>query len=218
MRHRLIGKGTTDENGIAHMTKKTSDGGATWSDASGYTGVGAGEVDVIASLDNPVTSGSVQSEPYTLWDTIVGFTGTTDTGNWEGDSGLTLTYDENGTHATGGGLFRLKVGTNTHYFDGTKDLVIEFDFKTDNPCTWYVVNNSGGRGTAIHAFSSALTDFKHIKWIYDATAHTFTPYLDGTAGTAVDVSSQTLTTLGFQITDWQSDLSVHIKNFMVYYG
>lgn len=197
MAERLIGTGTTNANGVASVT---------------YRGNGRGKIDIIAK------SGRIQSEIYDVWDTIFYTDCTTDTSNWEVDNSATTTYDENGLTVSGGGLLRLKVNSNTHYFDGTQNLIVEFDFKTDNACMWYVINNSGGRGTGIHNFASALSDFKHIKWVYNATAHTFTPYIDGEAQTSVDVSSQTLTTLGFQITDWQSDLSVHIKNFMVYYA
>ena len=55
MAYRLLGSGTTN-----------SDGKATYT----YTGVGAGELDVVASLDNPIVSGSVQSEPYPLCDAL----------------------------------------------------------------------------------------------------------------------------------------------------
>ena len=85
MAYRLLGSGTTDSNGRATHT---------------YTGVGAGELDVVASLDNPIVSGSVQSEPYSIWDTLFFDDGVTSpkTANWNNyQSRLTVTVDETGT-------------------------------------------------------------------------------------------------------------------------
>ena len=64
--YRYLGYGTTDSNGVAHYT---------------YTGTGAGEVDVIASLDNPIGQGSIVSEPSSVLDTIFYDKGLSGTGN-----------------------------------------------------------------------------------------------------------------------------------------
>ena len=119
--YRLIGKGTTDSNGVAHMTKATSDGGSTWTDTTGYTGVGAGELDVVASTDNPMSASSCQSEPYTVWDYIVYDTGKTgrDTTKWT-NSNMAVFTDENGTTLT-------RTGTGTGSY--TSNVVMTGDFE-----------------------------------------------------------------------------------------
>jgi hypothetical protein len=55
-----IGYGVTDENGIAKLDHDMNGNELSHS----YTGVGAGEIDVVASLDEDIDESSVQSEPY----------------------------------------------------------------------------------------------------------------------------------------------------------
>ena len=200
MARRVIGTGTTGTDGSVTIP---------------YTGTGAGllQMEVETEID-----GSIVSEPYNVWDCIFYTDCTTDTGNWEVANSGTASYSSDGVHASGGGLLRLKVNNSTHYFDGTKDLTFDFYLKTANQCALYLVTNSGIRSNSILNIYTGWSSFKQVRLVYDATAHTVTPYVDGTAYTSVDVSSQTLTTCGFQITDWQDDLDVYIKNFKVYYG
>ena len=61
--YRYLGYGTTDANGVAHLTKN-----ASGQDVNGYVGTGAGEVDVIASLDNPISQGSIVSGTLSVID------------------------------------------------------------------------------------------------------------------------------------------------------
>ena len=56
--YKYLGYGVTDENGVAHLDHDANGDPLTHS----YTGVGAGEIDVLASLDNPITSSSIVSE------------------------------------------------------------------------------------------------------------------------------------------------------------
>ena len=63
--YRYLGDGVTNSNGVAHL-----DHDPQGNPINGYTGTGAGEVDVIASTDNPVSSGSIVSETYSIWDTL----------------------------------------------------------------------------------------------------------------------------------------------------
>lgn len=53
--YRYLGSATTDANGIAKYN---------------FTGSGAGEIDFIASLDNPIVDGSIVSVPCSVWDTL----------------------------------------------------------------------------------------------------------------------------------------------------
>ena len=70
----LIGSGTTDENGVA---KLDHDANGNPIDHS-YIGVGAGEIDVLASLDNPVVEGSIVSVPCNVLDCLYLDTATSD--------------------------------------------------------------------------------------------------------------------------------------------
>ena len=64
MVYKYLGYGVTDSNGVAKLDH----------DAEGqelqhsYTGVGAGEIDVVASLDNPIVDGSIVSGTFSVFD------------------------------------------------------------------------------------------------------------------------------------------------------
>ena len=66
MSYVYLGYGTTNSEGVAHLDHD-ADGEPI---SHSYTGVGAGEIDVVASLDNPVDESSIVSEPYSVWDVI----------------------------------------------------------------------------------------------------------------------------------------------------
>ena len=64
MAYQLIGSGTTNSQGVAVMNKDANGNPLTHS----YTGVGAGELDLIASLDNPIQTSSLVSENHPVQD------------------------------------------------------------------------------------------------------------------------------------------------------
>lgn len=68
LKYRYLGKGYTDENGIAHMTED-ADGQAV----TGYTGTGRGKTDIIASTDDKehISDSSLLSETFVTYDCIV---------------------------------------------------------------------------------------------------------------------------------------------------
>lgn len=105
---------------------------------------------------------------------------------------------------------------STHSFDGTTDLVFEFDYRTANQCGMYLVNNSGGRITVSQ--SSAINKWVHEKWFYDSTNQKITAYIDGVEQSSVDLSSQNVSTLGFQVVDWQGDADLYIEDWKAYSG
>ena len=90
---RYIGKGITDENGIAKLTED-----AEGNPCEGYTGTGAGIVNIFAECH------SIQSEIYSLLDAIFidyGVTGKKNS-NWTNyNNRLTVVTDETGTTLTG---------------------------------------------------------------------------------------------------------------------
>ena len=82
-------------------------------------------------------------------------------------------------------------------------------------------NNSGSRVTGFSP--SYSNNYRHWKWIYSASAHTCDVYEENANGImtkkgTIDLSSQNMTTMGFQITDWQTDMDCWIKDFKVYYA
>lgn len=75
--YKYLGYGVTNSNGVAHL-----DHDPQGNPINGYTGTGAGEVDVIASTDNPISSGSIVSETYSIFDYIV-YDGAVDTNHYD---------------------------------------------------------------------------------------------------------------------------------------
>lgn len=67
IKYRYLGKGYTDENGVAHMTED-----ANGQAVAGYTGTGRGLTDVVASTDDKdnIKESSLQSEIYEVYDCI----------------------------------------------------------------------------------------------------------------------------------------------------
>ena len=59
-----LGWGTTDSNGVAKLDHDANGDEISHS----YTGVGAGEIDVVAALDKPISSGTIVSTPYPVYD------------------------------------------------------------------------------------------------------------------------------------------------------
>ena len=66
-KYRYMGYGTTDSNGIAKLDHDENGSAITHS----YTGTGAGEIDVVASLDEEIVDSSIVSETYEVLDCLV---------------------------------------------------------------------------------------------------------------------------------------------------
>ena len=128
--YRYLGYGTTDANGVAHLTKN-----ASGQDVNGYVGTGAGEVDVIASLDNPISQGSIVSETLPVLDAtffdkgILNDPQTTDV--WYNQQNASLTRSSEYSEITENGgtaILRLK---SANSIDKTS-ICVEFDVWVDN--------------------------------------------------------------------------------------
>ena len=124
MAYRYIGKGITDSNGVAHLTED-----AEGNTVTGYTGVGAGEVDIVASCDDSstISSSSLQSETYSLWD-IIWYD--KDSATWNVSNGST-SYSDNArsiTFNSDSGLANPLVNNNSFFIPCTDDFIIEFDY------------------------------------------------------------------------------------------
>ena len=140
MVYKYLGWGITNENGVAKLDH----------DAQGqeiehsYTGTGAGEIDVLASLDNPIVEGSIVSETYPVLDCMFYDTAldNSQASHYYNDSGLQISYDStNGTTAsatTYGGVRRYWVimgesyVTGRYWRDANTNYHIECDVSYEN--------------------------------------------------------------------------------------
>ena len=89
-----LGYGVTDENGKAKLEYDTTGTPITHS----YTGTGAGEIDIVASLDSTIDDSSLVSETYSIIDGIFYDGGTT--GNTNGGFYYNIFSSSDVTHST----------------------------------------------------------------------------------------------------------------------
>lgn len=127
----------------------------------------------------------------------------------------TATWENDRWHFQGNGVsgayVNLVFNNTTHAFDGTIDLTYEFNFMTKNLLGLYIVDNSGSRRLIQNVSSYNIE--KHYKWNYTASTKTIIIYIDGEYYNTIDLSSSNLTTIGFQISDWQSDMDCTLHDF-----
>ena len=120
---RYIGESVTDSNGLAVLP-------------DGYTGTGAGEIDVVAKTE--IDDRILQSETYGVVDAIV-YDKAYPTSNdynsdmWFGSPNWTINTDENGTTIstgtnTGYRLYTASSSGTSPYKDFTEDFAVEFIF------------------------------------------------------------------------------------------
>ena len=132
MSERFIGYGYTNSSGVATLEYDVD---GTRLNPTGYTGVGAGVVDIKAKLHD---DSIIQSEPYTVIDAIVYDKAypTSDDYNsdmWFGSPNWTINTDENGTTIstgtnTGYRLYTASSSGTSPYKDFTEDFAVEFIF------------------------------------------------------------------------------------------
>lgn len=205
--YKFIGTGTTDASGVARLTKDPQ--GQT---INGYTGTGNGEIDFIASLDNPIVDGSIVSEPYDVFDTIAYFDGVVNNHftnavetSITGGINLTSTSINNIFQKNGEQLF---IPTNT-------DFCIEFDVINSNQWVVYLFKATNTRYKQIGGVIPTTSTYKNIKYVYS----------NGAVEMFIDKVSQVITSnveitdvsyCGFGFIDWQSDLDCTVKNLKVY--
>lgn len=218
--YRCIGKGTTDSKGIAHITHDCN-GNSLGSNNTGYTGTGAGLVNVIASTDPPsqISNDSNQSGRCNVFDCIHYVPCTSDTSNWSKFPNVDATYSDEGVHftANASGSQAVNFVGNSTYFDASNSYVFEFDFKTANTVQMTFLTDGGTRRHIFSDYSGGrYNTWFHVKLIYNSVTQKVTPVIDGVAKTDVDLSSYGITVLGFSLADWQGDINCWIKDFKIY--
>ena len=161
--YKFIGTGTTDATGVARLTKDPQ--GQT---INGYVGSGNGEIDFVASLDNPIVDGSIVSETLSVLDALFYDSGTTGTPNsmWAINN---LTYAS--ITSTNEGLVLANSHTTNDYYIGInkegqtttiaewidfKDFVFEFEMVENSNITSCSFNLRPETSTAVIYYMANL--------------------------------------------------------------
>ena len=123
-----LGYGVTDSNGIAKLDHNAS---GTSIDHS-YTGTGAGEIDVVASLDSTITGSSIVSNNYEVLDALYYDKALSGTGNYNDSmwkkTSCTLTRDTDGsTMQTSANYGSIQVGTTSSAQSVPLPCVVELE-------------------------------------------------------------------------------------------
>ncbi len=174
IKYRYIGKGTTDSNGIAHMTEDAD--GQT---VTGYTGTGKGLTDIIASTDDSshISEGSFVSVIYPVWDVTLNADELTD---FEIQSGTLTLNDGVFTKSTDGNCNLLNPSNPIRMgWSGAK--TIEFDVDTVSTLGVQFYLDASHRFNQRIAFIGG-TNGSHVKIEYDGTY--ITPIIDGVEKTS----------------------------------
>ncbi len=205
--YNYLGYGTTDENGVAKLEYDAEGNPLTHS----YTGVGAGEIDVVASLDNPIGQGSIVSEPSSVFDCIWYDDGVTSpkTKQWYNqDNAFSTTIDTNGT------LLSCSATALKSFFADANGWNASYKF-TAPLCVEVDIESATGSDVVLAIMSNinptiSLTGESTVKMIWDGSK--VEKYVNGVlTGTTQNVT-QTPVAIGFRM----STGSVKYKNFRIY--
>ena len=205
MTYVLIGYGTTNSNGVATMTHD-KDGNTV----NGYTGTGAGELNLVASTDNTITESSLLSETYSILDSIIYIKGDTVTSNLTTNQDITLSVENNYIKMTPSSTNKwqvLNVNSSNNYLNPSNDYIAEFDYilPTNDYCVFTIC------GANLRLNWGTATEEHHAKVeLKDGVAKI---YIDENtqASTSGNVTPATECAFGLY-----SIANLKIKNFKVY--
>ena len=205
--YKYIGYGVTDENGVAKLDHDAEGNPLTHS----YTGTGAGEVDVVASLDNPVLEGSIVSEIYEILDTIFYCKGATSVNpNWTKSNATTQT-DDTGTEVAlneTSGYYNVSLSS----LSSGNDYCIEFDVMNIGNGAWDCRFDFCGANYWLFRDVNPTTDFKHYK--IEIKNGTGKLYIDNQYQTSRDASpTYANTNVRYSLYD---TCDIKYKNFVIY--
>lgn len=171
IRYRYLGYGITNNGGVAKLDHDKNGNPIQHS----YTGSGVGELDIVASMDNPIIGGSLVSETYEVLDAMFYDSGTDGTLNsewWKSSSQLSLTEDTTGITAstTSSSMFYVapnKKGTSKSSIDDMvewNDFICEFTFvsQTGNQSFMLRDTNANARSISFNGFNEG--DVLKIKY------------------------------------------------------
>lgn len=221
--YRCIGKGTTDSNGVAHITHDCS--GNALSD-DGYKGVGAGLLDILASTDSPseIGDGSFQSETFEIYDCNWYDLGTDSTNSMFGtSSSMTVTYGDEycSLTETTSGTDGVVVTNASHYIQPND--VFEFDFmQVDGSPSYaplYVRNKTNGSSLAtlsLQSINRSVNTWIHLKC--QISGSKMYVYVDDSTTPIERTMSNTDTDYRLYWTTSKTNTELRFKNFKVYKG
>ena len=186
-KYRFLGTGTTNAQGIATLTTDPNN-----ETINGYTGVGAGKIDIIASdTSDPTTSGAIVSEVKQILDCISYDKGKSGTGN-HNDS-----IWSNSTNFTRGDEYTTMASTGTAYSTSVPiqdNVCIELDFKTIVEATSsHVFNIRNSVSTNLVTLTKArlgLTDgaWQHYKITISEGTVSWINETTGTSNSVTDIT------------------------------
>lgn len=221
-----LGYGTTGSDGVAHLDH----------DADGepidhsYTGSGVGEVDVVASLDDPssISDSSLQSETYEVHDCMA-FDSCVDNSKesqWYHSPTGEVSYAEDGSgmiidhQATGLNTSGIKTPNASGAFCFSGSVALEFDVVSitgifrmqfyDNTSVIQLTNDIN---------SLNFGDNTHIKLVYDNNTKKCTPYVNGVQKSDVPTDTGNALTdyvIRFRLQQATGGTTLKIKNVEVY--
>lgn len=206
--YRLIGSGVTNSQGVATCNPN-------------YTGTGAGEVDIVASIDNESTigSGSLQSETFVVDDCIFYDGGTSDTHHeiWTNYSNQ-LNVEVGDTDTV---LTEKTTGTNGYLYvtvpmDCTGEIEIyQVDGNTYQfPISLFDENNNYKGGIGFSQIGLTVGSYHTVKFEVTSSKTTFsTP--ESSSSRAVVYTLPT-NKLRFGVGTFGTITSLKFKNFKVY--
>ena len=202
--YRYLGSALTNANGVATFD---------------YQGTGAGEIDVIASLDNPITDGSIVSETYQLYDCT--FKDTAIQSDYNNTIWSATNCDATrGTEYTE--LTEHTVGTSfTDRFKGdyaipNDNMCIEFDvYQVDGANTNTILYLTKSNGTSLYMASIGASNFSVGEWCH------FKIELTGANSCKINGSTRTFSssateTVMFGFTSVSDNTTIRYKNLKVY--
>ena len=207
--YRYLGYGVTDSNGVAKLDHDANGDPLSHS----YTGVGAGEIDVVASLDNPVSSGSIVSETFIVDDTYKYdlATITKHTDFWTkvyGDEEFTrgAEYSTLSEGTTGSASIRTILPFN--------EWEVVFDAKNDNATSEWIVGLYQ-YGVGVTGVSLGVIDtWTNIRLVYDGTNVKI--YRNGEYWLTREVTFDKIAPIYFQFQTPGTVTTIDFKNFKVY--
>lgn len=197
----FLGSGTTDSNGVAKLDHDANGDPISHS----YTGSGVGEVDVVASLDDPdsISDSSLQSETYSLMDCIKYDKGNTANTIWTlgNNSNAQLDLVDNSYRK----LSEITLGTDAWvYLKIDHQCALEFDVKltsTNYGAKFFQfgqTTNAGTRGEDSLLQPLQNGDWHHIKLTFDN-------------GVASMSSPETTTTKSINITNYDASVDMYFR-------
>jgi len=210
--YRYLGYGITDENGIAKLDHDAQGNPIDHS----YTGTGAGELDIIASLDDStkISESSIQSGTYATLDCIQydsGITGSVNQ-NWKNTSALTsATSNSNGTTFVNNNASTViayfnKQGSSTAEFDWEYPLRVEFDCVEKTGITYWQFRSTGS------ANAPNLNNYNTGKYRMDIIESSMKFYVDDQLITSYNYDN---TAFAIRLV-LNSNASIIFKDFKVY--